>query len=486
MSSDFRSHVLSVIERYEMLSFGDTVIVGFSGGADSTALLSILNEIKSEYDLTLIAAHINHGLRGEEATRDECFAGDFCNSLGIEYRVLHADVPGLSAASGESFEACGRRVRYDFFASIAKEISSSGGNSADAISKVKIATAHNAQDVVETLIFNLSRGSGLHGLCSIPPKRSFDGELSKLQIVRPLIEATREEIESYLFEKGVSFVNDSTNFETDYARNRIRHNILPELEKLNRGAVKNISRCAASLRTDDAYLTFQADLLIKKASENCDNGDVYDASVLLASPMAVRSRAIGSILFDNSGVKQEKTHIDSVCALLDTGGATQVLGGLYVSVENGLLKFPPLPDSFEEPEDFSAEICLKNGRYTDNFLGADVEFCLLTYDDFLKIFEKDKRIFEKSLDYDKISDEILLRNRRRGDKFRLPKRRVTKTLKNLFNEAKVPIEDRANLLMLVTDGEIAFLEGFGASERYVVTKDTKSILTINIVRGSSK
>lgn len=487
MNSDFRLHVLSVIERYQMLSLGDTVIVGLSGGADSMALLSVLNEIKSEYDLTLIAAHVNHGLRGEEALRDEQFAGDFCKSLGIEYRVLHADVPGLAADSGESFEACGRRVRYDFFASIAKEVASFGGNRNDAISTVKIATAHNAQDVVETLLFNLSRGSGLRGLCSIPPKRSFDSVLTSLEIIRPLIDSTRDEIEEYLSRNGIAFVNDSTNFETDYARNRIRLNILPELEKLNPGVVRNIVRCVDSLRVDDAYLSSQAELILNEAlmHEDADT-EVYNVSVLLSSSLAVRSRAVGKILLDKSGVHPEKSHIDSVCDLLKIGGATQVAGGLYVSVQNGVLKFPPMPGGFTETEDFLTQICLKSDRYTDNLLGAEVSFSVISYDQYAKAIEKNELMWENALDYDKISTEFFLRNRRDGDRFRLPKRHITKTLKNLFNEAKISPEIRSQLLMIESDGELAFLEGFGVSEKYMVTRNTEKVLTIEIVRGNKK
>ncbi len=465
-----------------MLSPGDTVIVGLSGGADSMALVSVLNDIKSEYDLTLIAAHVNHGLRGEEALRDEQFAGDFCKSLGIEYRVLHADVPGMAADSGESFEACGRRVRYDFFASVAREVAVSRGNLDDAILKVKIATAHNAQDVVETLLFNLSRGSGLHGLCSIPPKRSFDGDFKSLEVVRPLIDSTREEIEEYLSENGITFVNDSTNFETDYARNRIRHNILPELEKLNSGAVRNIARCADSIREDDAYLSAQAKLLIAKSRA----GDHYISPLLDSAPLAIRSRAVATILFNKSGVRPEKQHIDAVCELLQNGGATQVAGGLYVCVRNGILEFPPLPRELQETEEFSAEICLKTDRYTDNLFGAEVSFSTCSYEEYLKAIEKNELMLTNALDYDKIPSKFLLRNRRDGDKFRLPKRCVTKTLKNLFNEAKISPAIRSKLLVIESDGELAFLEGFGASEKYIVTNNTKRVLTVSIVRGNSK
>ena len=239
MNSDFTSKgfkdlVRGTIERYQMLEKGDAVVVGLSGGADSIALVSALNSIKSEYSLKIVATHVNHGLRGAEADRDESFVKDFCNDRGIECHVLHADVPKMAKESSESFEACGRKVRYGFYAEIARKLVF---DNPSLMGKVKIATAHNAQDAVETLLFNLSRGTGLKGLCSIPPVRRYED----LLVVRPIIEATREEIEEYLNEKGISFVTDSTNFDTDYSRNRIRINVLPELEKLNDGAIKKHS-----------------------------------------------------------------------------------------------------------------------------------------------------------------------------------------------------------------------------------------------------
>ncbi len=483
MNSDFRLHVLSVIERYEMLSPGDTVIVGLSGGADSMALLTVLNDIKSEYDLTLIAAHVNHGLRGDEALRDERFAGDFCKSLGIEYRVLHADVSGMAAESGESFEACGRRVRYDFFANIAKEVVVTGENGDDAMAKIKVATAHNAQDVAETLIFNLARGSSLHGLCSIPPTRVHERDDICIEIVRPLINSTRDEIEEYLAEKEISYVNDSTNSDIDYARNRIRHNILPELEKINPGVIKNISRCTEMLRADDAYFSSESLYVACKAY---DNGD-YNVNILKQQPYSVRSRTIARIIYEESGVQPEKRHIDTVCYLIDAGfGITQIPGGLYVLVKNGKLTLSSKPENFTETEDFALEICLKTSRYTDNLFGAEVSFSVCSKEEFFEAVEKDKRILETALDYDKIPSNFLVRNRRDGDRFRLPKRHITKSLKNLFNEAKIPTAQRSRLLMIEVDGEIAFLENFGPSEKYIVTEDTEKVLTIEIVRGNEK
>ena len=173
---------LSAVEKYNMLSPGAAVIAAVSGGADSMAMLLFLMKISERYSLSLTVAHVNHGLRGEEARRDEEYVRSFCEKNSLRFEVLHADVAALAKQSGETCEECGRRVRYEFFESIDKN--------------AKIATAHTASDNAETMLFNLARGTGGAGLRGIPPVRG--------EIVRPLLGVTRREIEAYLAENGGS------------------------------------------------------------------------------------------------------------------------------------------------------------------------------------------------------------------------------------------------------------------------------------------
>ncbi|MCR4924709.1 MAG: tRNA lysidine(34) synthetase TilS, partial [Clostridiales bacterium] len=166
---------LNTIKKYDLLEYGDTVILGVSGGADSMALAYFMNSLKEEYGLKLIIAHINHCIRGAEADSDEEFVKNQAEKLGIEFRSLRADVPSIAKLNSEGTEECGRRIRYEFFNSIS-------GNA-------KIATAHNLNDKMETFFLNLARGTSLKGLCSIPVKRD--------NIIRPLIDCSRREIEEY-------------------------------------------------------------------------------------------------------------------------------------------------------------------------------------------------------------------------------------------------------------------------------------------------
>ena len=507
--------VNSNIERYHMLPQGSTVIVGFSGGADSMTLISVLNELNKRENKgwKIVGAHVHHGLRGEEADRDERHCEEACRRLGLGYEVLKADVPAMAAETGESFETCGRRVRYDFFASLAEKYSKES-----AMSKVRIATAHNADDGVETMLFHLARGTGLHGLTGIPPVRD--------DIVRPLIGTTRADIEKYCEEMDLTFVTDSTNFETEYARNRIRHNIIPELSELNGNAVENITRCIDSLREDDEFLEMLAGQLISQAAVNGvleqvrtpaddietsgdvvdlesyrdkvnkpkledseiarrvnearaagENADAFSVATLVSAYPAMLHRALARIIASHmNGAAPEAVHIRAAAELLHTGtGQLQVPTGTYVRVRNGLLTFPDA--SRPEQVDFNYNIPLPIRESSIHLPDRTIT---------LKVFDNPSvlpsGVLENAIDYDRINSTFIVRNRLPGDKYTPRNRNLTKTLKNLFNEAKIPAEIRDSLVIFENDGEIAFIEGFGPSENYKVKYGTKRVLAIEFIK----
>ncbi|MBR6479307.1 MAG: tRNA lysidine(34) synthetase TilS [Clostridia bacterium] len=330
MISDFSEKVRGVVSRCEMLEDGDTVIVGLSGGADSTALLRVLCELKTEYNLNLIAAHVNHGIRGAEADRDEAFCKELCKKLGVQIYAFHIDIPELAKERGVSLEVAGRDARYEFFTGLAGE-------------KGKIATAHNAQDTAETLLLNLCRGTGLKGLTGIPPVRFVEhkagcrsDETVSTMVIRPLIECTREEIEAYLESLGQDYVTDSTNLEDDYTRNRIRHNVIPELVAVNENAMGNITRCISTLKDDSDFLEALAEELVSSSNR----GDGLDTDALLAAPKPVLSRAVSRLAYDVCGRYPEKVHILKAMDMMKIGRTDQVQipGGAYIRVEKGRLR----------------------------------------------------------------------------------------------------------------------------------------------------
>ena len=200
------------IDECQMLEHGDRIAVGLSGGADSVALLAFLCALRQEYDLTLVACHLNHRLRGAESDGDAAFAQALCRQWQVEYRECAFDAAAEAQAAGQGVEAYSRSRRYAFFAQCAGETG-------------KIATAHTLSDAMETLLFNLVRGTGLRGLRGIPKVRD--------NIIRPLRDCTREQVEQYLAVLGQDYREDSTNRSDAYSRNYIRHNLIPVMYRLN-------------------------------------------------------------------------------------------------------------------------------------------------------------------------------------------------------------------------------------------------------------
>ena len=441
--------VISTVERYQMLKKGATVIVALSGGADSMALLSVLISIRNNYDLTLIAAHVNHGLRGEEAARDENFVKEHCQRLGIELRVLNENIKVIAENSGEGLEECGRRIRYEFFNTICK----------DAV----IATAHTLSDCLETTLFNLTRGSVLKGICGIPPVRD--------NIIRPLIECSRTEIEEYCRQNNISYVTDSTNSEDNYMRNHIRHNIVPQLKLINPMFDEAYHRCLNSLIDDENLLNELSLKLVKQAET--ENG--YKTDVLLDAHVSLRKRAIANIIMGQTGIPAQNKHIQAVDELLLGDGDIQIHQAAIVRVKAGVLKFPPknieiLPWSIE----------LHEGPVDLPFTKIRIE--IVNKKDLENIQNIHNNILDYCFDYDKIKANPFIRNRCEGDKIKLSKRNCTKSLKKLFNESGIPPDDRNKVIIICDDDGLIWVEGFGCAERCSVCNETERVCIIFLGR----
>ena len=252
LPSGFRSPAL-----LSGMSEDTPILVGLSGGADSSALLHMLSVYREKCGAKIYAAHVNHGIRGAEADRDEEFCREYAGSLGVEIFVLRADVPALAKERGESVETAARALRYSYFEQIMRE------------NNIPIlATAHNANDNLETVIFNIARGSGLSGVCGIPECRRTDHGI----VIRPILSMEKREIIEYCRDNAISFVTDSTNIDTDYTRNLIRAEIIPVMQRINSGAVKNAIRMSESLREDMLCLDHMADELIERQADRSSIG----------------------------------------------------------------------------------------------------------------------------------------------------------------------------------------------------------------------
>ena len=319
------------------------ILVGLSGGADSSLLLHLLCRLKEERDFPLYAAHVNHGIRTEnyenEAQRDEDFCRTICKNAGVRLFVKSIDVPSLAEKSGNSLETEAREARYDFFAEIMKT---------EGIGI--LATAHNADDNLETQIFNLCRGCGISGICGIP-------EVRPLQVgvaVRPILGAKKSDVVAYCQENGIPFVTDSTNFENDCTRNRIRNIIIPELNSIFNSPQSSALRLSRAAREDNLYLESEALRFISCRSS-------ITTSELCALPLPIAKRALITLFDQTAQASLEEVHIDAVLGFANSGksGSVSLPGKMRARISDGYLYFEK--DKQEECRAYDYNVKISEG-----------------------------------------------------------------------------------------------------------------------------
>ncbi len=387
--------------------------------------------------LCVYAAHINHGIRGEEAVRDENYVRQWCEQNGVELFVLHADVKAQAAERGETVEEAGRRVSYGFFEQKAEKLGAA------------IATAHTLSDSIETQILNLARGTGLRGLCGIPPVRD--------NIIRPLIRCLRSETEEYCQYYGIEYVNDSTNFSHDYTRNRIRLDIVPKLYEINSAFDRAEARLFTFLDEDESCLEAQAN---ERLAEALVSPGVYSLSKLTEDcPAALLRRCAANAASQFTGIAQEARHIKTIEDIASNGfGKAEIKGGCFVSAKNRMLIFTRQTEKMYENIGFYFPF--KAGIYKNRIFELKISHQFQINQKNFKNFNK--QYFKDAIDCDKISDNAMIRARIQGDKFSPAGRNVTKTLKKLFNEAKISIAERSICTGRGRSEGVFWVGGFGA------------------------
>lgn len=453
-----RGKFLTTIKKYNMIKKGDRIVIGVSGGADSSALLSLLVSLKEEYSLRLVVVHVNHMLRGSLADADESFVENLCDSFNVEFRSKKCDVEKFSNEKGITLEEAGRIIRYDYFYQVASEVQGT-----------KIAVAHNMNDNAETVIMRLARGTGLKGLGGIPPVRD--------NIIRPLIEIDRIEIEKYCLENKIKFRNDHTNFMDIYTRNKIRISILPQLtEYINSKTIENISNTSSLVRLEDQFLDELAAEKLNLITIEKGNEFIYiDINELLKNNEVIIRRILRLALsYISSSMKDVSIrHIDSILRLLngDNGKCINITRGIKVAKEYDRLH---IFMNMTEKNEFFYKIINDSTIYIDE---------INKYVKIIKDFKDNcinSSVYKKVFDADKIPDldsGICIRTRRVGDVLKL-KGVGTKKLKDYFIDAKIPKTLRDSIPVVAVGNNVLWVLGYRVSDFYFADNNTRKLISI--------
>lgn len=461
MLTDFEVKARNTISEYTMLASINQIVVGLSGGADSVSLLYFLNDFikKSKLDAKIIPVHVNHGLRGDESERDEEFASRFCKSIGLVLARERIDIRKISEIDKIGAEEAGRIERYKIFNKYA------GGSS-----NSKIAVAHTLSDNCETLIFNLTRGSGLKGICGIPPVRG--------NIIRPLINVSRGEVEEYCKLNNLNYIHDSSNFERDYTRNKIRLDVIPVLKSINPNFEQTVGRLIANLHEDNKILSNISSNLLECSRIE----DGYDISKIRDADVSIKRRTLAEIFSKASGKMAECKHIGILEKIMQFGrGAISVGRNQSLVCEDDVLFLKDIScrNKIDKKSNFKQEMRLGENFLTD--IKINIIIKVTSVHDYKKAQNDSGSPNTWFLDYKKLPNLCHFRFRNGGDKFAVPRRNVTKTVKKLFNEYKIPAQKRENTLLLACGSDVIWIEGIGVSAKYALSRGTQHVLSLSLV-----
>ncbi|MDR2163220.1 MAG: tRNA lysidine(34) synthetase TilS [Clostridiales Family XIII bacterium] len=475
------------IESENLIPRGGHVVVGFSGGPDSTCLFHILLTLRNELGYTMSAVHINHGLRRIESDEDQWYVESLCEEMGIPLISKTYDVARIAKKNGQSLEEAGREVRYETFKEASDRAAAKRGLG---LSMVCVALAHNSGDLSETVLMRVIRGTGIGGLAAIGAIREGEGGY---RIVRPLIDVPREDIEKYCALEGLEPCIDSTNGQPDYLRNSIRLELLPTLRQQYNpsidDALARLSRSAAESR--DYFDSLVRDIMERECEFTEAGGAEFPLDTLRSMHPAIRHRLVVAI-FAGIGLTQDigAAHIAAADGLIDrgkTGKRTDFPDGYRLAISYEKVVFmAPVDEAVNSPadgyEDRSFAVAIADiGKHTEKTVifrdsAMPIEAEALDYDGAMKS-EGPSLV----LDYDALLSTAVilqLRANARGDRICLPGMDGSKKLQDIFVDAKVPREKRRAILVVATEDEVLWIPGLRRTRLYAPHPGTKRVLLL--------
>ncbi len=462
---DILTKVRETIRRERLLTGGEKVLVALSGGADSVALLNLLNTLRGEFNISLAVAHLNHSIRGGEGDRDQSFVEEMGQRLGIETFTEKIDVPKYQTEHGLSVETAAREVRYKFLQRIAKKIGAD-----------RIATGHTADDQAETVLMRFLRGSGAGGLSGIPPVRG--------NIIRPLIDTRRSRIIEFLTAAGIDYVEDSTNLDLSMTRNRLRHDLIPKLVKdYNPNIVDTLNSTAAISRGEDEYLDEVTSKEIRLAGPTEGEGFAeLDQKLFSALHIAIQRRIIRREIETVRGTLRgiSYSNIEDVLSLIASSFSPKRIdlpGDIIVHIRYGRIgiyareSLPAYP-GFEKEIQIPGETVIAE-------IGLKISAEIVKGENALPL-DGDEKGLEQLFDISLAGKGLTARNRRDGDRFSPNGIVGSKKIKDFLIDKKVCREERDGIPIFVSGKDVVWIAGYCRSSVGLVKNIEKGAIRLRI------
>jgi tRNA(Ile)-lysidine synthase len=453
--------VRNTISRYDMISHGDSVVVAVSGGPDSVCLLDILYQLKDDLGLKLVVAHLDHGLRPDEDEAETRFVKSLAGSLQLPFETKKAG--SLMEQHESSLEERARDVRYRFLEEALQKFSAR-----------KIAVGHNLNDQAETVLMRLIRGSGPSGLAGIPPLRDE-------KIIRPLIEVSRNEVESYIEEKGLKYVTDISNLEPRYLRNSIRLDLLPQLRKYQPRIVELLGQTAGIMRKDEECLEEMAKAWVKGQDESGDGRELrFHLSSFKKLPEALKNRVIRYALRETGGSLRQVglRHIEAVKRLA-ASEKPQAMANLpnHINIRKD---YDALVFGLVKDTQAQGFCCFLDGPGT---FYLDALRCTISLEEMVKsaLAEMNASPWTAFLSAEKLAYPLMIRNFLPGDRFVPLGMSGHKKLKDFFIDLKLSSRARAQIPILTHSNRIVWVCGLRIDDRFKVTDDTEKVLKVTLM-----
>lgn len=443
---------LKFTDENELISPGEKILVGLSGGPDSVFMLHLLIKFSRRLKIELSALHIHHGLRGRDADEDEEFCREFCYNKKVGFVSVKKRVKSFAKKNRISIEEAGRILRYKEFARILKQ------KKLD-----KAATAHNANDNTETVLLNLIKGTGLDGISGIPVKRD--------NIIRPILCFTREEILTYLNKNKISFRIDKSNEESDFERNYLRNKVVPLIkERLNPSIDSAILVSSENFRNIRDYIFKNESETFKNISRDAEGSLRIPVADLSAGKESLKGFLLKPILDRELKTSLFSRDIRKIFALADAqaGRKIELSGGLAVYRERNYLK---ITERFKNEEDFQVSICIGEKKNTP---AGKISIRSCDRKSMLYLNDKNKEYITA----DQVSSEFTLRRWKYGDTFRPLGMKGTKKISDFLNEQKIESSLKKNHLILLNDNKVVWVIGLRIDDRFKVTSSTQKILEL--------